>query len=98
MMIFHDCANENEPYRREIEAAARKVLNSGQYVLGNELKAFESELANYCATDSAVGVGSGLDAITLILEAFKIQKSQIKYHKSWIIKPLSALPRVIHHS
>ncbi len=53
----------------ELEAALKRVLRSGRYVLGPEVDAFESEWARACATEHAVGVSSGTDALALALRA-----------------------------
>lgn len=53
----------------EIDAAVARVLDSGWYVLGPEVEAFENEFASYCEARHAVGVGNGLDALTLALRA-----------------------------
>jgi dTDP-3-amino-3,4,6-trideoxy-alpha-D-glucose transaminase len=58
------------PYRElqeEMDAACRRVLASGWYVLGAEVEAFEAEFAGYCGVRHCVTVGNGLDALTLIL-------------------------------
>jgi dTDP-4-amino-4,6-dideoxygalactose transaminase len=47
------------------------VIDSGWYIQGNECKAFEAEFAAYCGTKHAVGVANGLDALSLILRAYK---------------------------
>lgn len=52
-----------------IEEALLRAARSGRYVLGSELAAFEEEWAAFCGTDHAVGVGSGTDALALILRA-----------------------------
>jgi dTDP-4-amino-4,6-dideoxygalactose transaminase len=51
----------------ELDAAARGVMASGQYILGPDVTAFEEEFAEYCGVRHAIGVGSGLDALRLIL-------------------------------
>src|SRR5205814_5713461 len=48
------------------------VLESGWYILGPELEAFESEFAAYCGARHCVGVGNGLEALHLILRAMRI--------------------------
>ena len=58
--------------RPEIEAAFRRVMDSGWYVLGREVAAFEREFAAYCGARYCVGVGNGLDALHLILRAWDI--------------------------
>ncbi len=56
----------------ELDAAARRVLESGWYILGEEVEAFEREFAAYCGVRHCVGVGNGLDALILILRAYGI--------------------------
>lgn len=58
--------------RDELDAAVARVLGSGRYVLGPEVDAFEAEWAAACDTRFAVGVNSGLDALTLALRALGI--------------------------
>ncbi|HYA42169.1 MAG TPA: DegT/DnrJ/EryC1/StrS family aminotransferase, partial [Syntrophobacteraceae bacterium] len=55
--------------KQEIEAAIDKVLRSGRYILGEEVAAFEHELARYLEVKHAIGVGSGTDALYLALRA-----------------------------
>lgn len=50
---------------------AERVLESGWFILGTEVRAFEEEFATYCGTRHCIGVANGLDALTLILEAYK---------------------------
>lgn len=56
----------------ECAAAYRRVTTSGRYLLGPELAGFEAEFAAYCGVRHAVGVGSGLDALTLLLRALDV--------------------------
>lgn len=60
--------------RDEIEAACRRVLDSGWFILGKELEAFETEFAKYCSVRHCIGVGNGLDALQLILRACGITR------------------------
>jgi dTDP-4-amino-4,6-dideoxygalactose transaminase len=55
--------------KEQLDAAYLRVMESGSYVLGNEVRSFEEEFARYCGTRHCVGVGSGLDALRLILLA-----------------------------
>lgn len=55
----------------EISAAVQRVVDSGWYLQGNENKAFAEEYARYIGTRYCVGCGNGLDALTLILRAYK---------------------------
>jgi len=70
MIPFLDLNEINNPHRAAIEEATLRVLRSGWYILGNELKTFEKSFAAYCNADFCVGVANGLDAITLILKAY----------------------------
>jgi dTDP-4-amino-4,6-dideoxygalactose transaminase len=56
-------------HREEIDEAVRAVLESGWYILGKEVSAFEKEFAAYLGADHGIGVGSGTDAIQLALRA-----------------------------
>ncbi|MEH1839549.1 MAG: DegT/DnrJ/EryC1/StrS family aminotransferase [Nostoc sp.] len=58
--------------RQELDEAYRKFLESGWYILGQELEAFEAEFAFYCNVQHCIGVGTGLDALHLILRAMNI--------------------------
>jgi dTDP-4-amino-4,6-dideoxygalactose transaminase len=58
--------------RDELGAAAESVMASGQLILGPEVTAFEEEFAAYCGTRHAIGVGSGLDALRLILLGYDV--------------------------
>ncbi|MCC9656518.1 DegT/DnrJ/EryC1/StrS family aminotransferase [Rhodopirellula halodulae] len=58
--------------KEEFDAAYHRVMDSGWYLLGEELSSLEAEYASYCETDHCVGVGSGLDALTLALRAYGI--------------------------
>ncbi len=71
MIPFLDLKKINARYREELIAAVERVVDSGWYVLGAEVEAFESEFASYCGVEHCIGVGNGLDALTLVLRAWK---------------------------
>ncbi|MEP2758970.1 MAG: DegT/DnrJ/EryC1/StrS family aminotransferase [Hyphomicrobiales bacterium] len=56
----------------EIDEAVQRVLESGWYILGPEVEAFETEWAAYCEAEHAVGLANGLDALTLALRALDV--------------------------
>ena len=56
----------------ELDSAYRRVMESGWYVLGQEVEAFEAEFASYCEAKHCIGVGNGLEALHLILRAMGI--------------------------
>jgi len=69
------CANPKAqylPYKNEIDAAILKVLDSGSYILGEQVSLFEEEFADYLGAGFAVGCGSGTDALVLALKALDI--------------------------
>jgi len=72
MIKFLDLHTLNARFEAEFQAAFTKFLHSGYYVLGTNVMQFETAFANYCGTQHCVGVSNGLDALTLILEAYKI--------------------------
>ncbi|MGE4511234.1 MAG: DegT/DnrJ/EryC1/StrS family aminotransferase [Sulfurimonadaceae bacterium] len=71
MIPFLDLKSLNAQYRAELIEVCTKVIDSGWYVQGNECKEFEQEFADYCQTQHAIGVANGLDALILILRAYK---------------------------
>lgn len=69
------CANpfaQFESHRQDIELAIAKVLNSGSYILGQEVSSFEIEFAKYLGLSHVAGVANGTDALQLVLEALEI--------------------------
>jgi dTDP-4-amino-4,6-dideoxygalactose transaminase len=72
MIPFLDLKQINAQYRDELIEACTKVIDSGWYIVGNECNEFEKEFAKYCGTKYAIGVANGLDALTLILRAYKV--------------------------
>jgi dTDP-4-amino-4,6-dideoxygalactose transaminase len=70
MFPFLDLAALNLRDEAELSEAFQRVLRSGWYVLGAEVSAFEAEYAASCGAPHAIGVGNGLDALTLILRGY----------------------------
>jgi dTDP-4-amino-4,6-dideoxygalactose transaminase len=58
--------------KQELDEAYQRVMNSGWYILGEEVRAFEQKFAAYCETKHCVGVGNCLDALHLILRAYDV--------------------------
>ena len=69
---FLDLRVINNRSKESLEAAFRRVLDSGWFIMGKELETFEREFADYCGSTYCIGVGNGLDALHLILRAFAI--------------------------
>lgn len=70
MIPFLDLKATNNQYRQALIDAVTRVIDSGWYVLGEEVKAFEQEFAAYCGVSHCVGVANGLDALSLTLRAW----------------------------
>ncbi len=70
---FVDLKAQYDSIKDELDAAIHRVVRSGQFILGPEVKAFEDEMAAYCGTKYAVGVASGTDALHLALLACGIK-------------------------
>lgn len=71
MIKFLDLQKINAEYKEELTKAFSRVLDSGWYIMGTELKQFETNFAAYCGTKHAIGVANGLDALILIIKAYK---------------------------
>jgi dTDP-4-amino-4,6-dideoxygalactose transaminase len=71
-IAFLDLRETYVEIKDELDSAYRRVMDSGWYILGREVRAFEEEFAAYCGTRHAIGVGNGLEALQLILCAYGI--------------------------
>lgn len=69
---FLNLKTQHQDIIEELEAAALRVIDSGWYILGPEVEAFEEEFASYCGARCAVGLASGLDALILGLLALGV--------------------------
>lgn len=67
-----DLKEQNQALRPEIEAAIGKVLDTNGFILGREVEALESELAEYCEAKHAIACASGTDALLLALMAYDV--------------------------
>ena len=78
MIQFLNLHKINEPYEALFQEKFKEVLDKGWYVLGNEVTEFEQNFAQFCGTQFCIGVGNGLDALTLIFKGYiqlgKLQK------------------------
>jgi dTDP-4-amino-4,6-dideoxygalactose transaminase len=71
MIKFLDLHAINQLHREEFIDAFTRVLDSGWFLMGEELKQFEQDFATYCGVKEAIGVANGLDALSLIIQAYK---------------------------
>ena len=114
MIKFLDLQKINLQYQAEIEARLLETFRSGWYLLGNEVKNFEANLATYIGSPNAIGVANGLDALRLIFKAY-LELGQLKFGDEVIVpantyiasvlavtdnrlKPVFAEPNVDHYN
>lgn len=71
MIPFLDLKALNQQYAAELKAAAARVIDSGWYLMGEEVGSFERELKGLVGAPQAIGVANGLDALRLILRAYR---------------------------
>lgn len=71
MIAFLDLKAINAQYRNELIQSVADVIDSGWYIQGAQVEAFEQEFADYCGTKHCIGVANGLDALILTLRAWK---------------------------
>ncbi|WP_129715304.1 DegT/DnrJ/EryC1/StrS aminotransferase family protein [Pedobacter sp. SYP-B3415] len=71
MVKFLDLQKINALYQQDLNEAFNRVLKSGWFIHGQELRNFEKQFADYCGVDHAIGVANGLDALNLIIRAYK---------------------------
>jgi len=69
-----DLKQQYHRVRDEIDEKIHEVLESGRFILGENVEAFEEEFASYCGVRHAVGVASGSDALTLCLKALGVSE------------------------
>lgn len=72
MIPFLDLKASYVELEQEVDAAVKRVLSSGRYILGPEVEAFETEYAHYVGAEHCISVGNGLEALTLALRAMDV--------------------------
>lgn len=71
MVPFLSLKDVNESFEPELSETIGRVIRSGWYLLGKEVNNFEEQFAQYCGVKHCIGVANGLDALTLIMRAYK---------------------------
>lgn len=74
MIEYENLAKLNHSFFEDYKKSFSKTLESGWFILGNNVKSFEKEYAAYCGSDFCVGVANGLDALTLALKVYDFEK------------------------
>jgi dTDP-4-amino-4,6-dideoxygalactose transaminase len=70
MIHFLNLKKLNQPFEASFQKKIKQFLEAGWYILGNEVKQFETDFAKYCGTKHCIGVGNGLYALVLIFKAY----------------------------
>jgi dTDP-4-amino-4,6-dideoxygalactose transaminase len=70
MIKFLDLQKINASYQEQFHAKMKLVLEKGWFILGDEVKEFETNFAIYCGAKHCIGVGNGLEALVLIFKAY----------------------------
>lgn len=70
MIKFLDLHKINKPYEAFFQQKLKDVMDKGSYILGKEVALFEENFADFCGSRHCIGVGNGLDALTLIFKAY----------------------------
>lgn len=70
MIKYLDLKRINESFEPELSATVAETARSGWYLFGERVRGFERDFARYCGVEHCVGVGNGLDALTLIFMAY----------------------------
>src|SRR6187549_3672849 len=73
MIEYENLGKLNAPFYEEYKNTFSTTLESGWYILGNQVSSFESEFATYCNSKYCAGLASGLDALMLSLKAFEFK-------------------------
>src|SRR5665213_1618275 len=84
-----DLSRQHAEFKEQVLPAMLKVMESGVYVLGPELKQFEEEFAAYIGTSHCVGVANATDGLTLALMALGVGPGD-----EVITTPFTAIPTV----
>src|SRR5688572_21072943 len=69
MIEYENLKKLNEKFLQAYRDQFNKILESGRFIMGDELTAFEKEFSQYCNTDHCIGVGNGYDALTIALRS-----------------------------
>ena len=71
---FLDLKKINKQFSPKIDSVLKRVVDSGWYIMGQEVSKFEVEFAKYCGAKYCIGVANGLDALKLIIDAYGLKK------------------------
>lgn len=102
MLLINDLSRHSAAIGGDLHRAVQRVLDSGWYVLGREVQAFESDMAGFCRVRHCVGVGNGTDALELGLRALGVAPGDVVatvanagMYSSTAIVAIGAVPRYV---
>jgi len=94
MIEYESLKKVNEKLFSKYENSFREFIESGWYILGENVSTFENEFASFCGTEYGVGVASGLDALILAIDAFEFpEDSEIIVPSNTYIATILAIVR-----
>lgn len=97
MIEFENLALSNQKFLQELKRASDRVIDSGRYILGENLSEFEGNFSAFCGTDHCAGVASGSDALTLAIMAMGLPpNSEIIVPSNTYIATILAITRSGH--
>ncbi|MBL1418940.1 MAG: DegT/DnrJ/EryC1/StrS family aminotransferase [Alphaproteobacteria bacterium] len=97
MIEYENLRKVNQRFFAEFKSSFDEFVNSGWYILGKDVTAFESEFANYCNVKNCVGVANGLDALILAVDAFNFPaNSEIIVPSNTYIATILAIVKAGH--
>jgi dTDP-4-amino-4,6-dideoxygalactose transaminase len=94
---YESLAESNKNFMFEMESAVSKVIRSGWYILGSEVSSFEEEFARYTGAKYCLGVGNGLDALVIAIDALELPRgSEVLVASNTYIATILAIIRAGH--
>ena len=97
MIEYENLKKLNEPFEAEYRKCFEEILNSGWYILGEQVTKFEEEFAKYCGAKYCVGVANGMDALTLAIKAYAFpEQSEIIVPSNTYIATIFAIINAGH--
>ena len=97
MIEYENLKNSNASFLAEIKNRVNSILDSGWYILGDEVIEFEAQFSKYCQSNYCIGVGNGLDAIMLAIKSLNLPpKSEILVPSNTFIATILAIVQSGH--
>jgi len=94
MIKFLDLKKINSYYSEDLKVAANRVIDSGLYIGGNEVKSFEEDFRNFCGTKHCITTANGLDALIIVLKSW-IELDKLNYGDEVIVPANTYIASII---